>query len=109
MTSSRDLRANAAQLRAGSTMFAPRPVATPPADLGVRLATLERGESEQVRVTWAEYEGRPFLNIRLWTRNAEGQWWPDKKGIAIKVRELPAFADGIAGALELLEQRDAGA
>jgi hypothetical protein len=106
MSTGRDLRATVAQLRAGNAMFAPKPgdPRTAPVDTGERLATLERSDSEQVRVSWAEYEGKPFLSIRLWTRGADGQWWPDKtKGITVRVRELATFAEGVAAALEKLE------
>ena len=102
MSSSEDLRARAARLTAPAES---RPALTAPVDTGERLATLERGESEHVRVTWAEYEGKPFLNIRLWTKAPDGQWWPDKaKGITVRVRELGAFAEGVAAALDRLEQ-----
>lgn len=103
MSAGNPLRASAAQLRAGNAMFAPksgdRPTA--PVDTAERLATLERSENEEVRVSWAEYEGKPFLSIRLWTRGADGQWWPDKtKGITVRLRELATFADGLALALD---------
>jgi len=42
------------------------------------------------------------VSIRMWTRDAtNGTWWPGKKGISIRVRELPYLADAIAAALEL--------
>lgn len=96
MQSSSDLRGKAAAVR---ETLRPR---TAPQDTGRRLATLRRSESEEVRLSWNEYQGRPFLQLRLWTRDSSGQWWPSKdKGLSLKVRELPDLADGLAEALDL--------
>ena len=72
-----------------------------PVDSGERLATATRGDSEELRISWAEYQGKPFLNVRLWVRNASGDWWPDKmKGIAFRRHELAALATAVAEALD---------
>jgi hypothetical protein len=34
-------------------------------------------------------------------RDEQGGWWPDKRGIAIRVRELPDLAEALAQALDL--------
>ncbi len=78
--------------------------ATPPEERGKRLATLRRGDSEELRLAWQEYQGRPFLSVRLWTRDDAGSWWPDKaRGFTVRVRELADFADGVAAAVEEAE------
>ena len=83
------------------TASADQRCAGPPEENGVWLATTRRSADEEVRISWAEYNGRPFLNVRLWNRR-EGGWWPDKgKGMAICIRELPKFADGVAKAMVL--------
>lgn len=88
----RDLRGAAADLR-GQQQVQLRPT---PVDNGKRLATIRRGEGEELRVSLDEYEGRPFLSIRVW-RNG----YPDpKRGVTIRIRELADFADGVAAALE---------
>ena len=91
--------AKVAALRAATQPpAAPR---TPPRDTGERLATIPRGESDELRVAWASYEGRPYLSLRLWVRNARGEWWPDpKRGISVRVRELADFATAVDAALE---------
>ena len=42
------------------------------------------------------------INVRLWRRSStDGTWWPDgKKGISIRIRELPDFADAIGACLD---------
>jgi hypothetical protein len=72
-----------------------------PEERGERLATIARSDSEELRVTWDSYEGRPYLSLRFWTRGTDGQWWPDKaKGLTVRRHELPAFAEGLEKALE---------
>lgn len=105
MSDPNDLRDRAEQLR---RQFPPRRSATPPQENGRRLATIDRSETEQIRVNWSEFEGKPFLSIRMWKRGDDGGWWPDgKRGISIRVRELPELVDGIAEALDLADaERD---
>ncbi len=105
MSDPNDLRDRAERLR---RQFPPRRSATPPQENGRRLATIDRSETEQIRVNWSEFEGKPFLSIRMWKRGDDGGWWPDgKRGISIRVRELPELVDGIAEALDLADaERD---
>jgi hypothetical protein len=96
-----DLREKARRLRSA---IPERRTATPPPENGRRLATCQRGPDEELRVNWADYEGRPYLSLRLWTRDDHGQWWPDgKRGMAVRIRELPDVATAIAEALDLAE------
>ena len=83
----------------------PRPMRPPPADEGERLATLARADGSELRVSWARYEGRAFLSLRVWSRGDGGAWWPDpKRGLAIKLRELPDVALALAAALDRAER-----
>ncbi len=100
MSNANDLRDRAERLR---EQLPPRQSATPPAENGRRIGTIERSASEEIRVNWSEFEGKPFLSIRMWTQSDDGSWWPSKKGIAIRVRELPGLAAAIAEALDIAE------
>lgn len=60
----------------------------PPEPSGELLVSIARGESEQLRVSLDEYEGHPFISIRLWAMDRGGAWWPTKKGVTVRVREL---------------------
>ena len=80
----------------------PERVAAPPVERGKRLATIPRSPTEELRVCWDAFEGRPYLSIRVWTRSADGGWWPDsKRGMSVRLRELPAFADVVGDAVDL--------
>lgn len=85
----------------GAAVAAEAPRRTPPVERGERLATIPRGDSEELRVTWDAYEGRPYLSLRVWTCNARGEWWPDpKRGATVRRRELATFAEAVDAALE---------
>jgi len=101
MSDASDLRERARKLR---EELPPRRSATPPVENGRRIGTIERSADEQIRVNWSEYEGKPFLSIRMWKRGDDGQWWPDgKRGMSVRIRELPDLAAAIAEALDLAE------
>jgi hypothetical protein len=81
-----------------------RRTATPPTENGRRIGTIERSADEQIRVNWSEFEGKPFVSLRLWKRGDDGSWWPDgKRGMSVRIRELPDLAAAIAEALDLAE------
>ena len=100
MSTTDDLRGRAARLRG---QLPPTPAGGhPPEDTGRRLATCPRGKKEELRISWCEYEGNPSLDLRIRKRDPHGRgWWPDKRGIAIRVRELPDLAEALAAALDL--------
>ena len=100
MNDANDLRDRAERLRQQLPEWR---TATPPAENGKRIGTIDRSDSEQIRVNWSEFEGKPFISIRMWKRSLDGSWWPDKRGIAIRVRELPGLAAAIAEALDIAE------
>jgi len=101
MTNANDLRDRAEQFR---QQLPERRTPTPPTENGRRIGTIERSTDEQIRVNWSEYEGKRFLSIRMWKRGDDGQWWPDgKRGMSVRIRELPDLAAAIAEALDLAE------
>lgn len=72
-----------------------------PQENGVRLATMKRGDDEELRVNWSEYNGKNFLSVRVWSRSGEA-WFPMKeKGVTIRLHELGDFAEGVGRALDL--------
>jgi hypothetical protein len=107
MSTTDDLRGRAARLR--GRLPPPPTGGGPPQDLGHRLLTLPRGHDEELRLSLDAYEGRPFLNIRIWTRDTDGRgWWPSKRGVTFKLRELADVAEALATALDLMDEHQAG-
>jgi hypothetical protein len=101
-----NLRSRAASLRGRLPQHRQ---STPPAEQGRRLATIARPKDDaEIRLCWCEYEGHPYLSIRVWAKGDDGQMWPDKhRGFSVRLRELPDVAEAIAEALDLAEQHQA--
>lgn len=67
---------------------------TPP-DKGLVLAEIERGAEGSLVLAWATYEGKPYLNLRVWSRDG----WPQRgKGVSIRLRELEPLLRGLLAA-----------
>jgi hypothetical protein len=106
MPSPSDLRSRAASLRSA---LPERRQATPPPETGRRIGTITRSKDEEIRVNWAEYQGKPYVSLRMWNRSDDGSWWPDaKKGMSVRLRELAGVAEAIAAALDLAEEHQRG-
>lgn len=101
MSSADELRARASRFAAAR----PAPAAANAPDPGQVLATAVRPDGSELRVSLHHYEGKPFLRIAPWQRGSDGAWWPVKgKGVSVKVRELGAVAEGLAGAMDALDR-----
>lgn len=69
---------------------------TAPQERGERLATFKRGDGQELRVTLAEYEGHPFISLRLWERDQAGTWWPIRgKGCSVRMSEAAELAEAL--------------
>jgi hypothetical protein len=82
--------------------------ATAPEPSGKLLAAFPRrgldGEQE-LRVVLDEYQQRPYVAIRLWTKDSRtGSWWPTKKGVSVRIAELEGVAEALVAALELAQE-----
>lgn len=98
-----DLRSKANALR--GALGADR---KPPEDTGERLATIPRDDGSEVRISWASYEGKPYLAIQRW-RPGVGGFWPDREQrMTVRLRELSTFAEGLALALDKAEAHAKG-
>jgi hypothetical protein len=82
------------------------PARTPPEERGKRLATLPRGRGdEELRVNLDEYNGHPYIALRVWKQNGAGDWWPIAgKGLSIKTKELLDVAEALQQAAEMVGQ-----
>jgi hypothetical protein len=66
-----------------------------PVETGRRLATFPRGQDQELRVALAEYQGRPYVSLRVWALDSRsGQWWPVKgKGCSVRIAEAGDLAE----------------
>lgn len=82
---------------------------SPPQEQGERLATLPRNQNEELRINLAEYNGRPFIGLRIWAKGSDGNFWPVKgKGLSIRVAEIDEVIDALGQAREILAEQASG-
>src|SRR4051812_16555950 len=73
------------------------PTPDPPREDGKRLAEIPRGNNAVLRVTLQEYEGRPYLALRVWEKGQDGKLYPCKgKGCSIRISEIPHVQAALA-------------
>jgi hypothetical protein len=84
--------------------------AAAPQEQGERVATFPRGDGVEFRLNLAEYQGRPYLSLRVWERDQAGAWWPVKgKGCSVRIGECEQLAEALArvmGRIGAGERRD---
>jgi hypothetical protein len=70
----------------------------PPDDDGQPLGTFPRGAGrDELRVTLKTFEGRPYVALRVWSRDERSAFWPVKgKGLSVRVGEVA----GVIAALQ---------
>ena len=81
--------------------FTPEPPETgTPSENGQRLATFPRGPGAELRVNLSEFEGRPFVSLRIWEQGQDGAWWPVKgKGCSVRLAEASGLIDALQAAI----------
>ena len=71
-----------------------------PQETGKRLAAIDLGDGEEMRLTWGEWHGRYYLALRVWRKDRGGTWWPCKdRGVTVRASDLPAFVEGVSAAV----------
>lgn len=98
-----ELRARLAAFEAAGA----REERVPPEDRDERLATFLRGPEEdpgetELRVSWASFNGRPYLRFHTWKRcGTRRLFWPVRgASLTVRRRELRRFAAAILAALD---------
>lgn len=84
---------------------APEPTA-PPEPSGQELASFPRkgpdGAEQSLRIALEEYQGRPYISIRVWQKDRRTQqWWPTKRGTSLRISEAEGAIEAIEAALTL--------
>jgi hypothetical protein len=63
------------------------------------LKDIEKGAGEIIRVEVSEYQGKKYLNVRVWyTDKTSGEFKPTQKGVAIRPDQYDEFLSAIHAA-----------
>ncbi len=63
------------------------------------LKDIEKGAGEIIRVEVSEYQGKKYLNVRVWyTDKTSGEFKPTQKGVAIRPDQFDEFLAAIHAA-----------
>jgi hypothetical protein len=57
-----------------------------------------KSATQQVRVERATFQGRAYINARIWFHNEKGEWVPTKKGLTL----APELAEQVGRAMVTL-------
>jgi hypothetical protein len=86
----------------------PPQTASAPIDTARQLATFPRSDRAELRVSLARFQGRAYVNLRIWEANEAGEWWPAKgKGCSIRIHELSEMVAALRSAEGLIDDEDA--
>jgi hypothetical protein len=72
---------------------------------GELVRAVRRGPDDELRVTLEEYEGNPYISVRLWTFNRiDKVWMPTRKGCSVRLREAREVSAALLEALDLVDR-----
>lgn len=71
------------------------------------IATLPKNVLEEIRVTIDEFHCLQLLNMRVWYRSDDGMR-PSKKGLAMRLAQLPELLEALTAAETYREQVEKG-
>jgi hypothetical protein len=96
---------NASMESTGLGTVVPSPAGSPPlaeasTGEGLRLATIPRSHREELRISIDQYQGRPFVSVRVWVLYPDG-WHPTKKGTSVRRSELREVISALSEAVDL--------
>lgn len=71
--------------------------------------TVEGDKPAVIRWTYDNYDGKPFVNARIWTIGARDVEYPTKHGITVRSGEIDAVIDALCKARDRMRGgHDAG-
>jgi len=59
------------------------------------IRDIDKGKGEIIRVEISEFKGKQLVNIRTWYTDANGEYKPTQKGIAIAPEIFPELQQAI--------------
>lgn len=63
--------------------------------------TIYRTETQQIKLSVDEYNGRKIFNIRVWVLNDNEEWIPTRRGIQMYEKEIDQLIESAVSAKSL--------
>lgn len=65
------------------------------------LAVIERSDTEQLKISISEYNGKSYLNMRIFfTTDGGSTWIPTKKGVTFTPDQIEILRDAVDDAMK---------
>lgn len=64
------------------------------------IASFPKNKREEVRIRLTEWEGKPYIDIRVFFATGEGEWAGTRKGICLSAEQLPELMTALERAAE---------
>ncbi len=65
------------------------------------LAVIERSDTEHLKISISEYNGKSYLNMRIFFTTDGGQTWiPTKKGVTFTPDQIDILRDAVDEAMK---------
>jgi len=65
------------------------------------LAIIERSDTEHLKISISEYNGKSYLNMRIFfTNDGGGTWIPTKKGVTFTPDQMDILRDAVDEAMK---------
>lgn len=75
-------------------------------DASQHIATVGKNRSEDVRVALTEFNGHDLVDVRIFADiEGAGERQPTRKGVSLKVGQLPALLEALEAAREAAVRR----
>jgi hypothetical protein len=67
--------------------------------------SFEKNSRETIVASLKMYNGYRLADLRIYVENDEGEEVPTKKGLCVKVEDLPGLLEGVQALVEASEER----
>ena len=67
------------------------------------MHSMKKNSFQQIRLHADEYNGHPFIDVRIYTKGEEGKYYPTRQGLAVPRDRIKDFANLVEECCRQLE------
>lgn len=68
------------------------------------VGKIRKNQAEELRISLSEHNGHRLISLRVWEYSKHhGDWFPGKKGLAMRLTQLSELADILGQAIVMAE------